>query len=144
VLHAVFAVLHEHGVVLEGMMLKPNMVVAGRDSAKQVSADEVAARTLRTLAHHVPPAVPAIVFLSGGQDPVRASEHLSAINQYPAPKPWTLSFSYGRALQDEAMEMWQGRSENVRAGQRAFHHRARCDCAAALGKYQPAMEREAA
>jgi len=144
VLQEVFDALYEHGVFLEGMLLKPNMVVSGRDCPKQASVEEGAALTLRTLARHVPPAVPAVVFLSGGQDHVRATEHLSAINQLAAPKPWVLSFSYGRALQDEALEAWKGRPANVEAGQRAFYHRAKCDFAAALGKYSPAMEREAA
>jgi fructose-bisphosphate aldolase class I len=101
---------------------------------------EVAAATLRTLQRHVPPAVPAIVFLSGGQDHLRATEHLGAINRLEGPKPWILSYSYGRALQDEALEAWHGRRENVGAGQRAFFHRAMCDSAAALGKYTTAME----
>ena len=94
------------------------------------------------LARHVPPAVPGIVFLSGGQDHVLATQHLDAINQLEGPKPWKLSFSYGRALQDEALEIWHGRSENVTAGQHAFHHRAMCDSAAALGRYTGAMESE--
>jgi fructose-bisphosphate aldolase class I len=144
VLQAVFDELFEQNVSLEGMLLKPNMVVAGRDSARQPSVQEVAAATLRTLARHVPPAVPAVVFLSGGQDHVQATQHLSAINQLDGPKPWTLSFSYARALQDEALEIWQGRGENVSAGQHAFYHRAKCDSAAALGRYRGEMESEAA
>jgi fructose-bisphosphate aldolase, class I len=130
--------------VLEGMLLKPNMVISCDHCATQASVQDVATATLRTLARHVPPAVPAIVFLSGGQDHVRATEHLNAINQLDAPKPWKLSFSYGRALQDEALELWHGQSSNVTAGQRAFRHRAECDSAAALGRYRSAMEREAA
>ena len=90
----------------------------------------------------MPPAVPGIVFLSGGQDPLLATQHLNAINQLDVPKPWKLSFSYGRALQDEALEAWQGNNENVVAGQRAFYHRAQCDSAAALGRYGGAMESE--
>ena len=100
----------------------------------------MAEATLRTLGRHVPPAVPGVVFLSGGQDPVLATQHLSVINQMDAPKPWKLSFSYGRALQDEAMEAWQGNGENLVAGQRAFYHRAQCDCAAALGRYGSVLE----
>jgi fructose-bisphosphate aldolase class I len=144
VLQTVFDALFEHRVVLEGMLLKPNMVIAGDQCATQASVQEVATATLRTLARHVPPAVPAIVFLSGGQDHVRATEHLNAINQLDAPKPWKLSFSYGRALQDEALGLWHGQSSNVTAGQRAFRHRAECDSAAAQGRYRSAMEKQAA
>jgi len=140
----VFDELFEQNVSLEGMLLKPNMVIAGDDCPQQASVQDVAAATLRTLARHVPPAVPAIVFLSGGQDHVLATEHLSAINQMDAPRPWTLSFSYGRALQDEALAIWQGRRENVAAAQRAFYHRAKCDSAAALGRYRGEMENESA
>jgi fructose-bisphosphate aldolase class I len=144
VLHAVFDALFEQGVLLEGMLLKPNMVTPGRESDTPASVSEVAAATLRTLARHVPPAVPGVVFLSGGQSPVLATEHLEAIHEMGAGTPWALSFSYGRALQDEALEVWHGRGENVPAGQRAFHHRAKCDSAAARGAYSSAMERETA
>jgi fructose-bisphosphate aldolase class I len=142
VLQAVFNELFEQNVALEGILLKPNMVIAGADCPQQASVEEVAAATLRTLKRHVPPAVPAIVFLSGGQDHVLATQHLAAINRLEGPKPWTLSFSYGRALQDEALEAWQGRSENVPAGQHAFYHRAKCDSAAALGRYRNDMEQQ--
>jgi fructose-bisphosphate aldolase class I len=104
----------------------------------------VAEATLRTLARHVPPAVHGIVFLSGGQDHVMATKHLNAMNELDMPKPWKLSFSYGRALQDEALEAWNGRSEQLMAGQRAFYRRARCVNAAALGRYSPSMESESA
>lgn len=140
VLHAVFEELFVAKVSLEGMLLKPNMVIAGKTSARQASVDEVARATLRTLMRHVPPAVPGVVFLSGGQDHVQATENLNAINQLEGPKPWKLTFSYGRALQDEALQTWQGRAENVTAGQRVFHHRAWCDSAAALGRYRGDME----
>jgi fructose-bisphosphate aldolase class I len=140
VLHAVFDALFEARVALEGVLLKPNMVIAGEDCPRQASVDEVADATVRTLKRHVPPAVPAIVFLSGGQDHVLATEHLAAINRHRGPKPWTLSFSYGRALQDEALEAWHGKRENVALGQHAFHHRAACDRAAVLGRYSSAME----
>jgi fructose-bisphosphate aldolase class I len=142
VLQAVFHALFDARIALEGILLKPNMITAGRRSARQASVEEVAEATLRTLTRHVPPAVPAIVFLSGGQSPVLATEHLAAINRLDAPKPWTLSYSYGRALQDEALAVWKGRSENVPAGQRAFHHRALCDTAAVLGTYRSEMETE--
>jgi fructose-bisphosphate aldolase class I len=140
VLQAVFDALFDQNVALEGMLLKPNMVIAGEDCPQQASVEEVAEATLRTLRRHVPPAVPAVVFLSGGQDHVLATQHLAAINRLEGPKPWTLSFSYGRALQDEALDAWQGRSENVPAGQHAFYHRAKCDSAAALGRYRNDME----
>ena len=142
VLHAVFGALFDQRVSLEGMLLKPNMVLPGRKCSRRASVREVAEATLRTLTRHVPPAVPAVVFLSGGQDPLLATNHLNAINQLDGPKPWKLSFSYGRALQDEALEAWQGRSEKMPAGQLAFYHRAKCDSAAALGSYRSAMESE--
>jgi fructose-bisphosphate aldolase class I len=144
VLQAVFDALFDQNVALEGILLKPNMVIAGEDSPLQASVNEVATATLRTLARHVPPAVPAVVFLSGGQDPVLATEHLSAINQLAGAKAWTLSFSYGRALQDEALTIWKGARGNVPEAQRAFYHRAKCDCAAALGRYRAEMENEIA
>jgi fructose-bisphosphate aldolase class I len=144
VLHAVFAALFEQHVALEEMLLKPNMVIAGQGALRQAPVEEVARSTLRTLTRHVPPAVPGIVFLSGGQDPVLATQHLDAINRLEGPKPWKLSYSYGRALQDEALAAWRGRTDNVPAGQRAFHRRARCDSAAALGEYRSDMEREEA
>ncbi len=144
VLRAVFEALFAHRVRLEATLLKPSMVIAGSGCARQASVPEVAAATVRTLERHVPPAIPAIVFLSGGQDHLLATEHLNAINQLRARKPWILSFSYGRALQDEAMETWRGRSENVNAAQRAFYHRARCDSAAVAGRYGSAVESEPA
>jgi fructose-bisphosphate aldolase class I len=140
VLQAVFDELFEENVELEGMLLKPNMVTSGEDCPTPASVDEVAAATLRALRRHVPPAVPAVVFLSGGQEHVMATQHLAAINRLPGPKPWTLTFSFARALQDEAMEIWHGKSENVPAGQQAFYHRAKCDSAAALGTYRSDME----
>jgi fructose-bisphosphate aldolase, class I len=144
VLHEVFTALLDQGVALEGMLLKPNMVISGAKFARQASVQEVALATLRCLRRHVPAAVPGIVFLSGGQEHLRATMHLSAINQLDGPKPWKLSFSYGRALQDEALRAWQGKNENLTAGQRAFYHRARCDSAAALGRYTTSMESESA
>jgi fructose-bisphosphate aldolase class I len=140
VLHAVFNALFDQKVSLEAMLLKPNMVIAGKACAKQASVKEVAVATLRCLSRHVPAEVPGIVFLSGGQDHVGATMHLSAINQLEGPKPWKLSFSYGRALQDEALKAWRGKNENLKAGQQAFYHRAKCDSAAALGRYTTAME----
>jgi fructose-bisphosphate aldolase class I len=94
------------------------------------------------LRRHVPAAVPGIVFLSGGQDHLTATAHLNAINQLAGPKPWKLGFSYGRALQDEALHAWHGKHGNVQTGQRVFSHRAKCVSAAALGTYTTAMEGE--
>ena len=140
VLHAVFHALFEQGVVLEGILLKPNMVIAGKECTRQASVEEVAAATMGCLRRHVPAAVPGIVFLSGGQQARLATAHLNAINRLPSPKPWKISFSYGRALQDPALEAWRGRDENLAAGQRAFHHRARLNGAASVGKYTGGME----
>ena len=142
VLHAVFNALFEQKVYLEGMLLKPNMVISGIKCERQASVKEVALATVRCLRRHVPAAVSGIVFLSGGQNHLVATAHLSAINQIGEPRPWTLSFSYGRALQDEALRAWRGNSENLKSGQQAFYHRAKCDSAAALGKYTESMESE--
>ncbi|HZD41522.1 MAG TPA: class I fructose-bisphosphate aldolase [Terriglobales bacterium] len=144
VLHAVFNALFEQKVSLEGMLLKPNMVISGIKCARQASVEEVALATVRCLSRHVPAAVPGIVFLSGGQNHLVATAHLSVINQLDGPKPWKLSFSYGRALQDEALKAWQGKDETLKAGQQAFYHRAKCDSAACLGRYSEAMEGESA
>jgi fructose-bisphosphate aldolase, class I len=140
VLHAVFDALFEAGVVLEAMLLKPNMVTAGSESRVHTSIKDVAAATLRTLRRRVPAAVPGVVFLSGGQDERLATAHLDAMIRLPGPTPWTLSFSYGRALQDAALAAWSGRQENLEAGRRALLHRARCNGAACLGTYTEAME----
>jgi fructose-bisphosphate aldolase, class I len=142
VLHAVFDALFEQQVSLEGMLLKPNMIISGMKCPRQASVEEVAFATVRCLSRHVPAAVPGIVFLSGGQSHLVATAHLSAINQLEGPKPWKLSFSYGRALQDEGLKAWHGKTENLKAGQQAFYHRAKCDSAAALGKYSAAIESE--
>ena len=141
VLHAVFAALFEQGVRLEEMLLKPNMVVSGDECPRQADVGEVAAATLRCLRRHVPAAVPGVVFLSGGQRDVVATKHLDAINRADGPKPWKLSFSYGRALQDAALAAWRGKPENLGAAQRAFHHRARCNSLAARGAYSELEEK---
>jgi fructose-bisphosphate aldolase, class I len=142
VLHAVFDALLEQGVSLESILLKPNMVIAGMECPRPASVQEVASATLRCLRRHVPAAVPGIVFLSGGQTDRMATAHLNAINRLPGPKPWKISFSYGRALQDAAMGAWHGRDENLTAGQHAFYHRARCNGAATRGEYTDQMETE--
>jgi fructose-bisphosphate aldolase class I len=142
-LEAVFAELERQRIALEGMLLKPNMVVSGKDAPEQASLDEVAELTLRCLRETVPPAVPGIVFLSGGQSDEAATERLNAMNAL-GPHPWQISFSYARALQAAAMAAWRGDPANVQAGQRAFYHRARLNSAARSGRYSPEMEREAA
>jgi fructose-bisphosphate aldolase class I len=144
VLHAVFDALADQRVALEGILLKPNMVIAGDECPRQAPVEEVAEATMRVLRRQVPPAVPGIVFLSGGQDSRLATRHLDAINRLPGPRPWTLSYSYGRALQDEALDAWDGKNENLSAAQYAFYHRAQCDSAAVLGRYGSAMESPAA
>ncbi len=140
VLHAVFHALLDQRVALEAMLLKPNMVIAGKDSARQPSVEEVATATLRCLRRHVPAAVPGIVFLSGGQSAGLATAHLNAINRLPGAKPWKLSFSYGRALQDPALQAWHGQDEGLAAGRQALHRRASLNGAASVGTYTDEME----
>jgi fructose-bisphosphate aldolase class I len=142
VLHTVFAALFEHGVRLEEMLLKPNMVISGAACPRQADVSEVAAATLRCLRRHAPSAVPGVVFLSGGQRDVVATRHLDAIHRTSGPKPWKLSFSYGRALQDAALAIWRGKPENFEAGQKAFYHRARCNGLAARGAYSDTEEQK--
>jgi fructose-bisphosphate aldolase, class I len=142
VLNSVFNELYDQGVLLEAMLLKPNMIVSGSLSLKQASANEVSDATLRCLLRHVPAAVPGIVFLSGGQSSVQATAHLNAINQKPANKPWKISFSYGRALQDPALATWLGNRRNCEAAQQAYYHRAKCNAAASVGGYTAEMENE--
>lgn len=141
-LKSVFFHLHAHRVVLEGTVLKPNMVISGKGCPRQASAQEVAAATVRCLKRCVPSAVPGIVFLSGGQSEAQATEHLNAMNRLGS-FPWELSFSYGRALQESALQTWSGKKENFALGQKAFHHRAKLNGAARFGKYQKGMERAA-
>jgi fructose-bisphosphate aldolase, class I len=138
----VFGALRRHRVRLEGMLLKPNMVVSGGESAEQAGIDEVADATLACLREVVPAAVPGIVFLSGGQRDEAATAHLNAINQR-GPQPWQLSFSYGRALQAPVLEAWKGEAGNGPAAQQAFLHRATLNGAARSGDYRPEMERSA-
>ena len=142
VLDRVFRALYIQRVSLEGMLLKPNMVVSGKDCREQSSVAEVAKATLRCLRRHVPPAVPGIVFLSGGQDEW-ATEHFNAMNTVPDAKPWRLTFSYGRALQDPALTAWGGKPSGIGLGQQALYRRARCNSAASLGKYNGSMETDA-
>src|SRR6185503_8157303 len=136
-LHTVFDALHGQGVALEGMLLKPNMVISGKSCPRQVGIADVAAATVSCLRRAVPAAMPGVVFLSGGQSEERATAHLNAMNAPGASHPWALSFSYGRALQDSALRAWRGDPARVAAGQQAFLHRARMNGAARQGRYTP-------
>jgi fructose-bisphosphate aldolase class I len=138
-----FQELYYAGVKLEGMVLKPNMAIAGKKAAKRAGVQEVAEKTVRMLKNCVPPSVPGIAFLSGGQSDEEATAHLDAMNKL-GPLPWTLTFSYGRALQAAPQKAWSGKRENVAAAQRAFAHRARMNGLAALGKWTHGLEKEAA
>ena len=143
VLKETFQALFFNRVALEGMVLKPNMIVPGKKSGKRASVGEVAEKTLRVLKECVPAAVPGIAFLSGGQSDEDATAHLDAINK-TGPLPWHVSFSYGRALQAAPQKTWSGKSENVAAAQRAFNHRAMMNSLAALGQWKADLERKAA
>lgn len=140
-LRITFEELADQRVFLEGMILKPSMVIDGK-KARKASVQEVAERTLRVLKRTVPAAVPGIAFLSGGQSTEEATAHLSAMNAM-GPLPWKLTFSYGRALQAEALDAWAGKAENVAAGQRAFTHRAKMCSLAARGQWKKEMEKAA-
>jgi fructose-bisphosphate aldolase class I len=142
-LERVFHALYEHRVVLEGMLLKPNMVLSGKDCPQQASVQEVAEATVRCMKHVVPAAVPGLVFLSGGQSDLQATEHLNAMNQLQD-LPWQLSFSYGRALQAPVLKAWKGDPANVANAQQAFHHRALCNSRARFGKYTEEVESQKA
>jgi fructose-bisphosphate aldolase class I len=138
-LSRVYAELAGHRVRLEGTLLKPNMVISGKKCPVQADVSRVAEETVRTLLRTVPAAVPGIVFLSGGQTPRQATEHLNAMNAMGG-HPWELSFSYGRALQDPVLKAWKGEPGNLPAAQGAFLHRAKVNGAARSGKYLPEME----
>ena len=143
-LHTVFRAFRAQGVALEGMLLKPNMVLPGKECDRQAGIPEVAAATIRCLRRAVPAAVPGVVFLSGGQSEEQATLHLNAMNASGTSQPWALSFSYGRALQATALRAWRGDPARVAAGQQAFHHRARLNGAARCGRYSPDLERAVA
>src|SRR6266567_4428650 len=143
VLHAVFSALHRHGVRLECMVLKPSMVLPGKGHPPKASPEVVAANTLEVLRRNVPAAVPTINFLSGGQSPEEATANLNAMNIMATDKPWVLSFSYARALQDPPMKLWVGRAENVRAAQQAFYQRLKMNSLARDGKYRVELEKAA-
>ncbi len=132
---SVYAELTTQGVELEGTLLKPNMVLSGKDCPEQASVEEVAERTVRTLKRTVPAAVPGIVFLSGGQSDEEATLHLNAMNKMAEDLPWRLSFSYGRALQAAPLKAWSGKTENLGAAQAALLERAKANGQASLGRY---------
>ena len=142
-LHTVFAQLIEQGVALESMVLKPNMIVAGKGCCEQSSAAQVAAATVGVLRRTVPAAVPGVAFLSGGQPPAVATVHLQAMHAL-GPQPWVLTFSFGRALVDPALAAWRGEPGNVELAQDTLAHRARCNAAAAAGRYSDELEPAAA
>ena len=142
-LRRVFAAIYEQRVVVERLILKTNMVIAGKQCPVQNSVEEVAEQTVRCLRNSVPAAVAGIVFLSGGQKAEPATAHLNAMNQM-GNLPWPLSFSYGRALQDPALKTWAGKASNVATAQKALYHRAKCNGLASLGQYKPEMEQLAA
>jgi fructose-bisphosphate aldolase class I len=143
VLKETFQQLYYQKVALEGIVLKPNMVVPGKKSARKASVDEVAEKTVKLLKACVPGAVPGIAFLSGGQSDEDATAHLDAMNKI-GNLPWTLTFSYGRALQHAPQTAWAGKAENVAAAQRAFTHRAKMNGLAALGQWKSDLEKKAA
>jgi fructose-bisphosphate aldolase, class I len=143
VLQAVFDQLSKHRILLEGMVLKPNMIISGKKAANRAGPEEVAAATVRVLKRHVPPAVPGIAFLSGGQSSPEATLHLSLMNKL-GPLPWALTFSYGRALQDDALKAWAGQTGNYTAGQKAMSKRAKLNSLATTGSYSSSMESQAA
>jgi fructose-bisphosphate aldolase class I len=142
VLRTVFNQLYTQRVTLEGIILKPNMVLPGLTCPKQAAVDEVADTTVKCLLRAVPAAVPGIAFLSGGQSSELASARLNAMNvRFKSRLPWALAFSFARAIQQPALEIWQGKEAHVLAAQQALVHRARCNRAARRGEYAAAMER---
>ncbi len=142
-LQTVFQELYEQRVALEGIVLKPNMVISGKGSRRQASVQEVAERTIAALKATVPSAVPGIAYLSGGQTDEQATAHLDAMNKIGG-FPWKMTFSYGRALQAAPQRAWSGKAENAVACQAAFHHRARMNGLASLGQWEQTLEKKAA
>jgi fructose-bisphosphate aldolase class I len=143
VLDSVFTHLFAARIFLEGMVLKPNMVISGKKAPQQASAEQVAEATVRTLKRQVPSAVAGIAFLSGGQSPTDATLHLSLMHAL-GPLPWPMTFSYGRALQEDALQAWAGKAAQFGAGQQAFTKRAKLNGLAAVGAYKASMETAAA
>jgi len=145
VLQAVLDKLYTQRVMLEGMVLKPNMVLPGLTCPRQETVDDVADATVRCLLRAVPAAVPGIAFLSGGQPAELASARLNAMNvRFKSRLPWALAFSFARAIQQPTLEIWQGKEANVKTAQQALYHRAMCNRAARRGEYSTAMERTSA
>ena len=142
-LNTTFDEIYEHGVELSGMLLKPNMVISGKEAETQAVTEEVARATVECLRRTVPAVVPGIVFLSGGQSDKQATAHLNAMNALYENLPWELSFSYARALQDLPMKTWKGDPSNVEEAQKAFYHRAKMNSAARSGSYSEDMEQAA-
>lgn len=138
--HAVFHALYRHGVIFETMLLKPSMVIQGKDHPIKATPEEIAEKTLKELRRTVPAAVPSINFLSGGQTPAEATANLNAINSMAGNTPWLLSFSYARALQEPVLQSWAGKAENVTAAQTALYKRAKLNGAAQSGQYSGDME----
>ena len=139
-LQSVFHHLHLQRVKLEGMLLKPNMVISGLDCPDQADADAVAESTIRCFRRVLPPALPGVVFLSGGQSSITATENLNAMNKRKDQLAWEFSFSYGRALQETTLNAWRGDAANIADAQKAFFHRAKCNGAARYGNYSSDME----
>jgi fructose-bisphosphate aldolase class I len=143
VLRTVFNQLYTQRVAFDQMILKPSMVISGQDCPKQASVDDVAKATVQCLMNSVPPSVAGVAFLSGGQSNERASAHLNAMNvKFGLIAPWPLTFSYARAIQQPALEYWRGEEANLSTAQQLLYHRAKCNGAAHMGKYSPAMEKE--
>ncbi len=142
VLKTLFYELYQYKIDLGGIILKPNMIIAGTESSRQNSIDEVAKATVNCLLASVPANVPAIAFLSGGQSPEEAAAHLNAINKnFKHQLPWIVSFSFARAIQQPALDVWKGKDENMQAAQQLLYKRAKCDAAARLGEYTADMEK---
>lgn len=141
VLHEVFHALHRHGVVLEHMVLKPSMVTPGKDHADKATPEQVAEATIKVFRRTVPAAMPSINFLSGGQGPEEATANLNAMNRMFPNEPWEISFSYGRALQQPALQAWLGKTENAEAMQQALYKRAMLNGAARRGEYKAELEK---
>ena len=139
VVSACYKSLSDYHVLLEGSLLKPNMVLSGKECSQQASVQQIAQATVTALQRSVPPAVPGITFLSGGMSEEQATNALNALNQYHGIKPWALTFSYGRALQKTALKVWSGKKENVKKAQAAFLDRAKANGQAAVGKYDGAL-----
>jgi fructose-bisphosphate aldolase class I len=141
-LRTVFSQLYRQRVLLEGIILKPNMVLPGKDCPTQATVDGVADATVSCLLRAVPGAVPGVAFLSGGQDPELASARLNAMNvRWRTKAPWVLTFSYSRAIQQPALDTWKGQEINVAAAQKALYHRAKCNSMARRGEYRDEMEK---